>query len=383
MKRKVFGLLVLSAVLLAACSAAAQDDSDANETAAFATGLGANVRLLQLEAAIERNILAGREVVASIKAGNSSADTGELEGILGELQVLKDEVGSKTPKAGEEGARDFVDMKNDAIELSKEFREKSREIIKPGEVDGLRKKLKEIRKDFRGGLRDDINKTRLEYNADRLQEILSAANITNPGLVDDVRSGEAKLKDVREAVKDELKGMPKGERMQALFALREKLSKGNVFIRAVGDRISLNRLSRVQTRLENRLEKASQLNLTDAALERLGNRSDWVEARMAKVSEHLGKKLEHIGNITAKKVERLERLDDKLENRSEKLQERLEERLATGNLTEGQRGRIDARIERLGNRTQERQDRIEARQEKARGWGDRLQEKFKGEGDDE
>jgi len=94
-----------------------------NQTAAFSLGIGAKVRLLQLENSIDRNIMQGEAVLSAIKERNASADTSEPEALLAEMKVLRDEVASVTPAAGDEAARQFVELKEDAIELTKEFRE--------------------------------------------------------------------------------------------------------------------------------------------------------------------------------------------------------------------------------------------------------------------
>jgi DNA repair exonuclease SbcCD ATPase subunit len=372
--------LFVSAVLLVAlaAAAAADDYGVGNDTKAFTSTWGAKVRLLQLEASIDRNILAGNEIVSAIKEGNSSADTGELEGIIAELDALKTEVSEAAgdPGTGDDAAKKFVDMKNDAVELSREFRENARELLKGGDIEGLRKRVREITRSERKELQEEIKRTRCGYNAEKAGELFQAAGISDAGLVEKIQDCEAKVKDVKDAIKNATSNMNATERRQALQALREKVAKGNVFMNSVADKVRYNHLERVQTRLERRLEKAETLNLTEGAKLRLDNRTSWVADRMGKIEEAFAGRIARVGNVTAKKVERIEGLEEKLENRTDRREGHMEERLERVNLTDAQKNRTANKLEKIENHSEKILDKLEGRKDKAEENGQKLQEKL-------
>ena len=63
-------------------------------------GLGAKIRLLQLEKSILKNILHGEAVIEFITENFEEEDTNELVEIVEELKVLKDEVASTDTEGG-------------------------------------------------------------------------------------------------------------------------------------------------------------------------------------------------------------------------------------------------------------------------------------------
>jgi hypothetical protein len=373
--------LTLSLMLMVAvAAAAAADDGIGNDTGAFQSPYGAKVRLLMLQSSLEQNIAAGNEVVSAIKEKNSSTDTAELEAILAQMSALRDEVASasENPGSGDEAAKIFVDLKDDATALAKDFRERARELVKPGEIDGLRGRIRNITKEERKELKEKINETRRQYNAQAIREILSAAGITDADLINRVLSGEAKLKDVRAKLKDQLQNMSKEQKREAMKGLQEQWSKRNVFTNFVQDKIRQKQLERLQDRLERRLNRTAGMNLSDGARKRLENRTEWVQKRIEKANETFQKRLEHIENITDRKTARIDNQIDLLENRSDKLQDKLNDRLETGNLTDKQKGRVIGRIGRIENRTDAMTDKLEERKEKVQENGDKLQEKLEG-----
>ncbi|MFH0863258.1 MAG: hypothetical protein V1875_09575 [Candidatus Altiarchaeota archaeon] len=369
-------VLVLSAALLVLLAgiAAAQEDS---QTEAFGSALGAKVRLLQLEASLERNIGIGDAVVAAIGEANSSADTGGLEAVLAEMAALGDEVGaaSDNPGSGDEAARDFVDMKDDARELSKRFREEARSLVNPGELEGVRGRIGNITRQERKELKDELNRTRLEYNAQKLEDALGAIGASNPALVEQVRGGEAGMKEIKDFLKDAECNMTRKERHDAMLALQEQFAKGRVFANAVADKVRYNQLERVQKRMERRLDRADELNLSDGAKNRLQNRTGWVEGRMDDIRERVEVRVGRIGNTTAKRIENVDRLIGKVEDRGEKLSERIEERLEGGNLTGNRTEHLENRLGRVENRTDAIVDRLEDRKDEIEDKGQKLMDK--------
>ena len=316
MKKKRYLFLALAALALF-FSGLAWADGDVNETddienatlneaAAFATSHGAEVRLLQLSKAVTKNILWGEAIIAEVKAKNATADTATAEAILAELEALKEQVGETTPKAGEEGAQEFIDLKHDAINLTKEFRDEIRQLLKAQDVQGLKRKLGQRYWNETRELEEKIKQVRNRYNAEIVEEILGAANITNTALVEKVMNGNASAKEVKDALKDACKNLNPARKKVASLALKEKAAKRNVFVRAVADKVAYRIMERTEARIENRLEKAEKLNLPEKVRERLRDRTQIIEKRMERIENRTQARIEKMEDAQEKETGRLQ-----------------------------------------------------------------------------
>lgn len=311
------------------------DDSDENETIdevdAFHTTLGARIRLLQLESSISRNIAWGEAIVAAIEGKNSSADVSELEPILSELAALESEVSSVDPASGEDAAQQFVALKKKAISLTQEFRKTARGMLKISDVEGLRKRLQTLKLNETKTKVGRIHELQREFNARMLNETLTAMDISNPQLANEFANGDAGAKDIKAYLKNATSNMSREEKKQAFFALKEQVSKRNIFLRSVAE-----------------------------------NRTEW--------------KQEKIAAITTKRVAHVEGLIKKVENRSNKITARIEERLGEENLSENQKEKGDARIEKVENKTAKITDRLSDRIENITNKSAEMQDKVANRG---
>ncbi|MBN2014032.1 MAG: hypothetical protein JW778_02520 [Candidatus Altiarchaeota archaeon] len=267
---------------------------------AFGSVLGAEIRLLQLESALTKNILWGEEIVAAILGKNSSADVSELEAILAELQVLRNDVASTAPESGSESALLFVDLKKDAIDLTHEFRTIAQNMLKPNEADGLRRRLQLIKWDETKARNGRIHALQREYNAQKVNESLSTIGVSNPQLLDRVRAGNASLSEVKASLKAAIQNMGAYNKTQAMVALQENVARKNVFKRAVIEKVGYKKLERLQTRTENRIAAAQSLNLSEKTHARLENRL-----------QKAIKKEERIQNRTEEEINRSEQVSEK------------------------------------------------------------------------
>jgi hypothetical protein len=339
-----------------------------NQTAAFNSGIGAKIRLLQLEAALEKNILWGEKVIAAVEAKNASINTTDLETLVAELIALKQEVNTTNPAAGDEAAKAFVDMRLDATQITKEFRESVHTLLQEADIQGIKKSLGGINSNCSRELSLKINQTRHEYNAQQLEEILKAANITDTDLLERVRNGTASPGEVKDALKDNLLNKSGKDRKNAFNAISEKYAKNKVLVRAVADKVAYKQLERTEKRLDKRLNDTENLNISEQVREKLQNRTRIIDGRMGRIENRTQIRIDHIGDMTDKKVENLLNLSDKLTGAGERMTGRLEQHLNGSNLTQEQRDRIDEEIGRAENRTERMQggiiDRINKTQEK-------------------
>jgi len=248
---------------------------------------GAQVRLLELEKSITRNILVGNQTIAAIKAGNSSANTTNLVSIIDKLIVLRNEVRTITVnetamlnKTSEELAQQFVDIKREAINLSKEFRDAARPLLKETDRQIIREYMKEIDRTELKNIDDEIRDARHKYNADLLNATFSHLGLNNSALLERVRNGDAKVGEIKDYVRDALRNETLKQRQQAMLRLREAEAKRNVYQEAVRARVLANQSERLNQR-EQHMNQVMQ-NLSQRQ-EQLSERIDEISAQ---IEEH-------------------------------------------------------------------------------------------------
>lgn len=295
-----------------------------NQAAAFESVYGAQVRMTQLEKAVTKNVLWGDAIIAEIKAKNASADTAGAEAVLAELKALKEEIAAAAPVAGDEVAKLFVDLKHDAIDLTREFRYEVNKILKAQDVTGMKKRLGARFFNETLELERKINQTRSRYNAEKLESFLTAVNVSDPALLERVRNGSASAKDIREAFKNAYNGLEPEKKADAYLAIKERTAKRNVFIRAVADKVVNRQLEQTIGRMEKRLEAAQKLNLPEAVKQRLKNGVHIMESRMEGIRNRTDARIETINAITQRQMNRIENRIENVGNETPEVKERLE-----------------------------------------------------------
>jgi hypothetical protein len=339
-----------------------EDDSDdlENETAPFQSSHGAEMRLMQLEKAIEKNILWGEYIISAIEDKNESIDTMNLKSILAELIALKDEVSAmnvSNETNTSAAAQAFVDIKKEARNLTKEFRDEVKTLIKAGDIQGLKKKLGERYKNWETNQTEKIKKKVCEYNADKIERIFEAANVSDSELIERIRNCSAD----KEEIADALDGinLSRGQQNQLKSSLKETKVKTKVFARAITDKVKYKQLEREQERLGNRLEHAYDMNLSADIVDRIQNRMNLSNHTMERIQNRTQKRISYVQNWTDKKIAHWENLEGRILNLSERQIGKIDDRLDDENVTDKQKENLEKQKEHIENRTDKLQEDIE------------------------
>ena len=208
-------------------------------------GIGAEVRLLQLEKVITRNILKAEEVISAVT--KKGGDASELEALKAELEAVKEEVQALDPEA-EDAVQNFVDLKSDAIDLSKQFRDKAKELLSKEDAAALRIRLKEIDREELKNINEEIKNKVREFNVEQLKKTYEILGIEDTSLIDQYANGEATLKDIRAQIKEQLQSMSEEERKTAISKLKEAGVKRVVTAKAAIEKVKLKALERKEAR---------------------------------------------------------------------------------------------------------------------------------------
>ncbi len=249
------------------------DEQTGKEIVAMQLAPGAKVRLLELEKAVLRNILKGRKVIEFIKEKDSNADVTDLEAVLAELETLKEQIATVQPQANsDETVKQFVDLKNDAISLSKQFRDTARELLKGTDKKGLGAKFKEIDWSELKTLNNQIRQLIREYNAQRVERVFQNLKGKAPAFVEKIRAGKMSVKQVRAEMLKVFKALKPMQRGKVFQNLKQLNAKRRVFRQAKIVAAKLNFLARRAKRLENRIQRIKQNPKFKAIMDKLRNR---------------------------------------------------------------------------------------------------------------
>lgn len=266
------------------------EDETEDEVESMSNRNGAEMRLLQLEKAITRNILGGNEVIAQIEKNGTNVS--ELESLINKLEALKLEVQELDPSA-DDAVETFVNIKKDAIETSQEFRKIARSLLKEGDRLEIAKKIKEMNWSEVREYNDRIKIKVRAQNAEIARKTFESLGVDNPELLAKIESGEVSIKEVRVEIETRFKSMSAEEKKESLVKLRESDVKKDLIVREKMEKSRLVQNERTAKRIEY-AQKASERIKDPVRKERV---QKTLEVRSDKVDQRIEKNTNRIENI--------------------------------------------------------------------------------------
>ena len=258
----------------------AVDNETEDEVTSIKDHRGAKVRLMQLEKRIIRNTVRAEGVVEYIKENYSDADVVELETLIDEMNVLKDEVHAVTTDNPDYGTvKQFVDLKNDAIELSKSFRDNAREILKDEkEIGELKKELEKREREEKELIEkhQEVLKAIREYNAHRMQVMLEVMNESDDELIEEVGEGLPAGRAMSE-LRKRYAALEEEEKAEVRSKLKEEVHARDKFREAGINLTKTDFLERREIRLRQRIDKPEQFEESAVASRLIAQRIDKAE----------------------------------------------------------------------------------------------------------
>jgi len=301
MKKNKIVIGVLMLVLIALMPLAIAEDTsttiDANtleEVKALNSPLGAEVRLLQLEKSLTKNILVGAKVIEVLKKNHPETDLNQAENTLNSMEALIEEI-QNTPRTGDanELAATYVALKSEGRELTKQFREATASTLTEEDKKEVRDALKDLELLNLQTINEEIKQAIRAHNAEKIQELLDKLGITNPELIQKIKNGNASLGEVKKEFNDLYGKMNLEERKLAGAKLREHATKRIIaekeLIKEAREHATKRVLeirSRETQRLSDWFEKRAQ-DLNDNGFDARGKRLQKASDQMQKISEKL------------------------------------------------------------------------------------------------
>jgi len=250
------------------------------------SNFGAKVRLLQLEKAVTKSYLIGSEVISVLS--DKGEDVSELESILAEIEVLKDEVKALDP-ASESAVEDFVNIKRDIRDLNKQFKRIAAPLLSSDDKQAIREAIKD--NEELASLNQDIRDVLLELNADRVGKALGRMGASDEELIEKIKSREATRAEVKEALKNAYSDLTPEQKKLARRRIKSVVNERKEVRQNVAKRVKAKHLTVRKERLQDRLKKVTvKKELARKRINQKIRSLDKVENRIKRVSVNVDKK---------------------------------------------------------------------------------------------
>ena len=195
---------------------------------------GAEIRLLQLEKAIFKNLLKGEMAVDVLKGLDFNTTT--LEEILDEMHVLFEEV-KVANTSSNESVQIFVELKSQAKNLTTQFRETIKDLVDDVNLSEIREKIREMvmnNEQFQN-LSKNIQNRIKQFNCNQLYRMYGIIGEGNNSFVNDYLNGNVTLDQLRLHLCKIINGMSKEKRYNIFSELKEDNIKKKIHSQAVID----------------------------------------------------------------------------------------------------------------------------------------------------
>ncbi len=226
------------------------DDKTRKQAEIMNNGIGAEIRLLQLEKAILRNIEKGEAILSYLN--DSDVDLLELEAIIAELELLKQEVHSADFNATD-AVRVFVDLKHDAVNLTKDFRETVRVFLNGSIIEQLQQRLRNMTGNQTKNLSNRIQAKIRQFNSNQFHEMFQLMEKNGSIVMNQYQNGSLTLSQLKQQFRYMFNQTEKAKQFNVLSSVKQEKIQHNMRIQNRIQNASMGFQQRKTTRLMNRL----------------------------------------------------------------------------------------------------------------------------------
>ena len=227
------------------------DAETQQQTEIMNCSVGAEIRLLQLEKAITKNIIKGNETVSVLK--DLDYNTTELEAILAELEFLLWNVQEADPNATD-AVQVFVDLKSDAKELTEEFRDTLKAMLDDETLEGLRERIRLMTCEQVQNLTKKIENRIRTYNKNQLHRLYGFLDDLNNSFLEGYETGNITKEQVKNQISKIVNNMTKEKRNQIFSELKMYRIRTRIKSTVCVENATHNFTVRKQLRIQHRLQ---------------------------------------------------------------------------------------------------------------------------------
>ncbi len=194
--------------------------------------LGAEIRLLQLEKAILKNLLKGERAVEVLKS--MEFNTSILESILVEMRILLDEVNDTDPSSND-SVQVFVHLKFEARNLTKQFRLTIKELLNDEKIKELKERIREMVGKELENVSKRIRNRIKQFNRNQLHRLYGIIGETNSSLIEEYENGNISLIQLKSQISKMVNQMTKEKKYQIFSEVKENNIRKKIKAQASAD----------------------------------------------------------------------------------------------------------------------------------------------------
>lgn len=211
--------------------------------------LGSEIRLLQLEKAIIKNINTGGEILTLLE--NSEVDPIYLQVILAEFEFLLEEVRTTDPNASD-AVSVFIDLKHDAVNITKDFRETIRGLLNNSLQDQIQQQTRNMTCNQTQNISNSIQNKIRQYNSNQFRNILG---VNGSECIHHYQNGSMTQKQLRQNITMRINKSEKGNQFSFLSSLKQQQIKNKIQSQNQVQNASEGFQQRQENRFKNRLQR--------------------------------------------------------------------------------------------------------------------------------
>ncbi len=230
------------------------DNETEDEIRIMNNSLGAEIRLLQLEKAITRNLLKGKMAVDVLEG--LDYNTTDLEAILDELEIVLDQVKNADPEENNQ-AEVFVGLKLDSINLTKQYRDTLRELVKGSDYRSIKEQIKGNVTDLENYSKKIRNRIK-QFNRNQMYRLYGVIGDGNNSFVNQYMNGTVNLTQVKLQLNKMVNTKAKEKKQEIFSHMQKEMIQNKAFGNALAKKVKANFTERKQERLQERLERANE-----------------------------------------------------------------------------------------------------------------------------
>lgn len=214
--------------------------------------LGSEIRLLQLEKAIIKNIKTGEEIVTLLE--NSDVDPIDLQVILAEFEFLLEEVRTTDPNASD-AVSVFIDLKLDAVNITKDFREIIRGLLNNTLKDQIQQQTRNMTCNQTHNLSNSIQNKIRQYNSNQFRNIYQHLGVNGSECINNYQNGSMTQNQLRQNITMRINKNEKGNQFIFLSSLKQQQIKNKIQSQNQVQNASDGFQQRQENRFNKRLQK--------------------------------------------------------------------------------------------------------------------------------
>lgn len=213
--------------------------------------LGSEIRLLQLEKAITRNILKGEMTVDILKG--LDYNTSDLELIIAEMRLILEEVNSTDPESND-SVEIFVGLKSDAKNLTTQFRDTIKDLLSDSKYNQVREQIRENASELQNYSKKIRNRIK-HFNRNQMYKLYGIVGQGNNSLVNQYMNGTMSINQVKLQLGKMISMNAKQKQKEIFSQLRKEKIHTKANANSIANKVTNNFLQSKQGRLQERLKK--------------------------------------------------------------------------------------------------------------------------------